>query len=75
MFENFVRVATASPEIRVADVTYNAAGVVAAVRRAAEAGVQLLALPEMALTGYTAHDLFYQDALNEGVERAVRRFL
>ena len=75
MFENFVRVATASPEIRVADVTYNAAGVVAAVRRAAEAVVQLLALPEMALTGYTAHDLFYQDALNEGVERAVRRIL
>ena len=75
MFENFVRVATASPEIRVADVEYNAAGVVAAVRRAAESGVQLLALPEMALTGYTAHDLFYQDALNEGVERAVRRIL
>ena len=71
MFENYVRVATASPEIRVADTAYNAAGMIDTVKRADAQGVQLLVLPEMALTGYTAHDLFLHEALESGVERAM----
>ena len=75
MYEGFVRVAACSPEIRVADTAFNASGIIGAVRRAQERAVQLLALPEMALTGYTAGDLFFQDALHAGVEAAVREIL
>ena len=75
MYEGFVRVAACSPEIRVADTAFNASGIIGAVRLAQERAVQLLALPEMALTGYTAGDLFFQDALHAGVEAAVREIL
>ena len=75
MYEGFVRVAACSPEIRVADTAFNASGIIGAVRLAQEQAVQLLALPEMALTGYTAGDLFFQDALHAGVEAAVREIL
>ena len=70
MFENFVRVATAAPEIRVADPMYNAGQLIAAAKRAAEAGVQILVLPELMLTGSTAGDLYLYDSLQLAAEKA-----
>jgi NAD+ synthase (glutamine-hydrolysing) len=60
----------------VADPEYNASELVACVRAAAERGVQILVLPELALTGYTAGDLFFsRSVLVEGAERALGRLL
>ncbi|MDR3321637.1 MAG: NAD(+) synthase [Synergistaceae bacterium] len=61
--DGYVRVAAATPSIRVADCAHNARQVVGLMRRAADEGVRLLCLPELCLTGYTCGDLFLQDTL------------
>ena len=73
--DGFFRIAAASPKIRVADVEGNAEAVLAEVRRAAEAGVGALVLPELTLTGYTCADLFFDRVLLRSCERALERIL
>jgi len=67
----FVRVATAVPKVKLADPAANAASVLALVREADAAGVAVLVLPELGLTGYTVDDLLQQDALLDAVEAAI----
>ncbi|HXV26533.1 MAG TPA: NAD(+) synthase [Candidatus Paceibacterota bacterium] len=58
-----LRVAAAVPDVAVADVPANVGHCAAAVKRAADAGAAVIVLPELALTGYTAGDLFHQETL------------
>ena len=72
-FENgFIRAAAASPALRVADCVYNTEQIIGVMRKYAEKNVQLLCLPEFALTGYTCSDLFLQDTLLRGAEDGLR---
>ena len=71
MFDGFLRVAAATPDIRVADCSFNGASAAALVSEAYEQGVSLLVLPELCLTGYTCSDLFLQESLLDGVEKAL----
>jgi NAD+ synthase (glutamine-hydrolysing) len=59
----YVRVAAASPALSVADVNSNVAEICGAVRQAASEQCQLILLPELAITGYSCGDLFYQSLL------------
>jgi NAD+ synthase (glutamine-hydrolysing) len=68
MKDGFICVACGTPKLRLADCDYNAEQTFAMMRRAEEAGVKVLVLPELGLTGYTCGDLFYQDALVRGAE-------
>jgi NAD+ synthase (glutamine-hydrolysing) len=52
-----LRIAMAQLDLVVGDVPGNSAAVVAATQRAAAAGADLVAFPEMALTGYPVEDL------------------
>ena len=75
-FENgFIRAAAASPALRVADCAYNAAQIIGVMREYAEKNVQLLCLPEFALTGYTCSDLFLQETLLRGAEDGLAAIL
>ena len=65
----FVRVATATPKVRTADVAYNAEGVLEQARKANERGVDLLLYPELCLSSYAIDDLHLQTAMLEAVER------
>ncbi|QDH35229.1 NAD(+) synthase [Porphyrobacter sp. YT40] len=67
----FVRVATATPCSRTADVAYNTAGVLAEARKAHEAHVDLVVFPELTLSSYAIDDLLLQHALIERVELAL----
>ena len=71
----FIKVAAASPALRVADCHYNAEQSVAAMQRAAAAGVRLLVLPELGLTGYTCGDLLLQPVLQQGALHALQTLL
>lgn len=71
----FIKVAAASPALRVADCRYNAEQSVAAMQRAAAAGVRLLVLPELGLTGYTCGDLLLQPVLQQGALHALQTLL
>ncbi len=68
MKDGFLAVRAASPALRVADCEYNTAQILAAMEDAGRAGVRLLCLPELCLTGYTCGDLFLQAALLRGAE-------
>ena len=75
MRDGFVKVAAGTPKIRVADCDYNAGQIIALMKEAMAQGVKVLALPELCVTGYTCADLFLQDALLDGAERALERIL
>src|SRR5262245_53035571 len=67
----FLRVASASPPLRVADCDYNAEHILALMRAAEADGVAVLVFPELAVTGYTCADLFQHPALLRGAEQAL----
>ena len=75
MRDGFVKVAAGTPKIRVADCDYNAGQIIALMKEAAAQGVKVLALPELCITGYTCGDLFLQDTLLDGAERALKHIL
>ena len=75
MRDGFVKVAAVTPEVRVADVVFNVEACVAAAREAAaQDGAVVIVLPELALTGYTCEDLFWQDALVRAADAGLADF-
>ncbi|MCI8809791.1 MAG: NAD(+) synthase [Oscillibacter sp.] len=75
MKDGFISVACGAPELRLADCAYNAEQTFTLMRTAEKAGVKVLILPELGLTGYTCGDLFSQDALIRGAEEALATVL
>ncbi len=59
----FIRIGSAVPPVSVGDPKKNTQDVCRMIRQADEAGVDLLVFPELALTGYTCADLFFQESL------------
>ena len=72
-FEQFgyIRVAAASPRVKVADIEFNKAEIIRLVDEAESKAVSLLVFPEMGITGYTCGDLFCTNLLIERAEAAV----
>lgn len=68
---NFVRVAAAVPELRVADPVFNATETVRLAKQAAEGGCILVAFPELGLSAYSCEDLFHQAALLDASHEAL----
>ncbi|MCI8739545.1 MAG: NAD(+) synthase [Oscillibacter sp.] len=75
MKDGFITVACGAPPLRLADCAYNAEQTFQMMRSAEKAGVKVLVLPELGLTGYTCGDLFFQDALLRGAEEALATVL
>ncbi|KLE35829.1 NAD(+) synthase [Aurantiacibacter luteus] len=67
----FVRVATATPRTRTADVAYNVEGILAEARKAHEQAVDLLLYPELCISSYAIDDLHLQAALLDAVEAGI----
>src|SRR5690554_2410155 len=59
----FVRVAAASPQVKVADCDYNVSQIKQLIDDAVKQNVQFICFPELSITGYTCADLFFQTAL------------
>ncbi len=75
MIDGFIKVAAATPKIRVADCEFNADSIIALMDEAREKGVNILVFPELCVTGYTCHDLFYQKTLINGAVTALKRIV
>ena len=75
MKDGFVRIAAATPALRVADCAYNAEQTISLARRAADEGAAVVVFPELGLTGYTCGDLFLSQTLLEGAENALDHIL
>ncbi len=68
----FVKVAAASPELRVADPAFNAKKIVEVLEEQSAKGTELLVFPELCLSGYTCGDLFLQQTLLDGCLSALK---
>ena len=71
---NFVRVASVSPKVSVADPFYNMEEMLKWAKEAEKQSVSLLVYPELAVSGYTAHDLLLQESLQKACAEAVGIF-
>jgi len=75
MKDGFIKVAAASPVIKVADAKHNAGVIIETMKKADELGVKLLVMPELCLTGCTCGDLFGHRVLLDGAERALEEII
>ena len=69
---DFIRIACAVPEVKVGDVKKNTADICACMEQADARKADVLLLPELALTGYSCGDLFFQDALWKAVKGGLK---
>lgn len=73
MKDGFLKVAAATPDIRVADVAYNTGRICGLIDEAVAAGAKLVVFPELCVTGYTCGDLFAQEVLLKDARLALHR--
>ena len=71
MKDGFITVATATPQVAVADCEANAQAILACINEMAEAHAKVMVLPELCITGYTCSDLFWQTKLLDEAEAAL----
>ena len=71
MNNGFVKVAAATPDIRVADVEFNTQNIINAMEEAQKNGAKILVFPELCVTGYTCSDLFDHSVLLKASRKAL----
>lgn len=75
MKDGFIKVASGTPDIKVADCEYNRAEITALIDKAHSQGVKILVLPELCVTGYTCQDLFFQQTLLDGALDSLEKII
>ncbi|MBS5794068.1 MAG: NAD(+) synthase [Clostridiales bacterium] len=71
----FVRVAAATPYIKVADCFYNAKNIIEDIKKAEKNKASIICFPELCITGYTCSDLFLQDSLLQDSKKALKHIV
>lgn len=71
----FIKVAAATPVVRIADCHTNIEAVALLLSEAAERGVSITVFPELSVTGYTCGDLFQQSRLLDAAQEALGELL
>ena len=72
---DYIRIACAVPAVKVGDVKKNTKDICDYIVKADEAKADLVVFPELAMTGYTCGDLFYQDTLHNAVEAGLKEIV
>lgn len=67
----FVKVATAIPEVKVADCQYNERQICELIKKADDGKCDYVVFPELSVTGYTCQDLFHQSSLIASANNAL----
>ena len=70
-----IRLALASPKITLCNPEINASLVIGAIKEASKAGADIIAFPELVLTGASCADLYKQKSLLSMADKALRRVL
>ncbi len=70
---DFLKVAAATPVVKVADCEYNANQIITLINECEENGAKLAVFPELCITGYTCGDLFLHKSLLDGAVRELQR--
>ena len=69
---DFIRIACAVPPVKVGDVKKNAQDICDYIEKADLQKADIVLFPELALTGYSCGDLFFQDALHNAVKEGLK---
>ncbi|GAY75777.1 NAD synthetase [Sporolactobacillus inulinus] len=72
---NFIRVASACPVTRVADIPVNIENIKKCIAEALDQQAKLVVFPELCVTAYTCSDLFLQKQLLDESERGIEALL
>ena len=72
---DLIRMAVATPAVRVADPAFNGEQTLALIRRAAERKAALVLFPELGLAGYSCDDLFQQRVVLDGCLAALEKII
>ena len=72
---DFIRIACAVPPVKVGDVKKNVQDICTYIEKADAKNVDVILFPELAMTGYTCGDLFFQDSLLDGVKVGLKQIL
>lgn len=75
MKDGFVRVGSATPELKVADPLYNAEKIIELVLQAQKVNIKILFFPQLALTSNSVYDLVKSQTLIRQSEEGLRRIL
>ena len=69
----YVRIASISPEMRIADIDFNTEKIIEAIKICNQTKCNFLLFPELSITGYTCADLFFQEILlNKAIEAIIK---
>src|SRR5580704_8927418 len=72
---DLIRMAVATPAVRVADPAFNGEQILALIRTAADRKTALVLFPELGLSAYTCDDLFQQRVVLDGCLAALEKIL
>jgi NAD+ synthase (glutamine-hydrolysing) len=75
MYDGFVKIACATPDVKVADCNYNTERILALTKEAYDKGVKIICFPELSVTGYTCGDLFLQSALLDAAKNCLLKIV
>ena len=75
MKDGFIKIACATPDVKVADCRYNADRIIELITEAHCKGVKIICFPELSVTGYTCGDLFLQEALLNSAKNELVRVI
>ncbi len=71
----FLRVATCSPMLKVANIEFNIEEIKKQIDIAYEKGSKLIVFPELSISGYTMGDLFFQNRLIEESYKGIEEIM
>lgn len=75
MKDGFIKIACATPDLKVADCEYNTDRIIELVKEAEIKGVKLICFSELSITGYTCGDLFLQEAMLNSAKSELCRII
>ena len=75
MQNGFIKIAAAIPAVKVADCNYNVQQIENFMATAEGQGIEILCLPELAVTAYTCQDLFQQQVLIDEAETSLLKLM
>ena len=72
---DYIRIGCAVPEVRIGDVFKNVQDICEKITGADASGCDIVVFPEMALTGYSCADLFFQETLQKASLEGLQKIL
>ncbi len=74
MKDGFIKVAAASPRMKVAAIDYNVKNMISLFEEAKKEKVKVLVFPELGITGYTCQDLFLSEKLLKEAKKGLLEY-